>query len=570
MAIIFPKASPKNLGEKIAQSCMDMQLDDGYTIIRNFRYDYSYHDKKYNREYNRKGETDFVICSPEMGFIFCEVKEGEIAEDENGFFRQDGDEKNYKIFKNENPFQQVERNMYAIMDLLVMEMNVKHRDSFGIPYTSIIFFPQSDFLCHSIDYENTYVDSCYLEENLETRLKAIVNKRVPTNKLKNVNCEMIERIVNEYFIPHIESNPNLRPLLNTINVEMAELTDSQREILEKDLYDRVLVKGGPGTGKSLLALAKAEQLAKRGYNVLLTCYNKALGKQLEKLVSENSNIRVNAWCEFLCEFIETRQDDFSRPSTDDLKELYDFYHKKIPEQFIGCLQNCDDSTWRPDAVVVDEGQDIDANLFDALLQYFTKHKENPFVVFIDPAQNVFYSDTNTEVQFKNCIDKEYNLPGTFRVSRNIINYIKDVLPDNYIPPLSYIEYGRVKEYFYTDDDEQASQILEALKELEKNKLKNTEIMIISYKHFVDSAVKKSTNIRKVINGKLNNTLLCDLKDDELLFYTVRTSKGLEADAVLLIDLPKKSRIREESEFAQWFYIGTTRAKYFLYCFYEKE
>jgi len=570
MAKIHPKITPKNLGEKIAQSCIAEHLDDSYTVIRNFNYDYTYYNEKYNRDEHRKGEADFIICHNELGLIFCEVKEGEIGEDEKGFYREEEQGRNYTIFERENPFQQVERTMYSIMDLLAMELKYKHRNAMGVPYASIMFFPQSDFLSHSADYNNTYIDSCYLGESFETRLKSIVRERVPGHILNKINTAMIERFVNEYFIPYIKSNPNIRPLLNTVNHEMAEFTDFQKEILEKKENDRVIVKGGPGTGKSLLALAKAEQLAERGYNVLLTCYNKALGKELESLVSDKNKIRVNAWCEFLCGFVELYNENLSRPPADDLEKLYDFYHVDLPGMFNDCLCQCDDTTWRPDAVVVDEGQDFDSNLFKALLLYFEKHKENPFVVFVDPAQNIFYSGVNTGEQFAGTIENEYTLPGTYRVSRRIINYIKDILPDNFILPMSFIEFGMIKEYCYTGNDEQAGQISETLKELDKMKVKHDEIMIISCKHFVDSAVEDSINGMKVVNGKINDTLLCDLDEDQLLFYTVRTSKGLEADAILLVDLPKKSGIKDDEDFARWFYIGSTRAKYFLYCFYEKE
>jgi hypothetical protein len=47
-----------------------------------------------------------------------------------------------------------------------------------------------------------------------------------------------------------------------------------------------IVKGGPGSGKTWLALEQASHYAKEGLQVLLLCYNVALAEQLAAFVAE--------------------------------------------------------------------------------------------------------------------------------------------------------------------------------------------------------------------------------------------------------------------------------------------
>jgi superfamily II DNA or RNA helicase len=59
------------------------------------------------------------------------------------------------------------------------------------------------------------------------------------------------------------------------------LTENQYEILDNlDGNQRLLITGGAGTGKTLLAIEAAKRLSAQGLRVLVTCFNQPLGVHL--------------------------------------------------------------------------------------------------------------------------------------------------------------------------------------------------------------------------------------------------------------------------------------------------
>ena len=553
--------TPKNTGEKVVQRYMESLLDDTYIIIKNYKYNYLHKKRDV-----RIGEVDFIICHKNLGFIFIEVKGGFIKHDSGGFYRITKREKEYL---KPDPFEQCVQHMFNVMDNLANVTNKQMRDNLSIPYTPIVIFPNCDFTSVSLKFRNRYIDAKNLAGNLETILKKIIRSFHSKDKLVKLDKRIFNEIVNNHLIGQVISKPNIRTILNTTNKEIIELTREQIEVLYNKRYNRAIIKGGPGTGKSILAAAKAKQLADEGYNVLLTCYNKALAKQLQKAVSGKKNIRVDAWCEYMCRQIKNIDPGYSKPDESNQELLTNFYLTELPAKFIECIKKEGPNSWRPNAIILDEGQDINSDLLLSLIEYMDNINTDPFVVFLDPNQNIFFRGEDAESEYRSYLSTEYTLPGTYRISKEIRNYIKDVVP-NYIIPPSYIEYGETGEFFYTSGKEQGKQVSDMLEKLNNKSINYNEILIISYKHFEESVITEKINGKTIINGRNDSVLLEELSNNQILFYTVRSSKGLEAYAVLLVDLPTKSEIRYNDIFSQWFYIAASRAKHFLYCFYENE
>lgn len=121
-----------------------------------------------------------------------------------------------------------------------------------------------------------------------------------------------------------------------------------------------MIKGRPGTGKTILAIQKAKQLARKGHKVLLVCHNKALGNYLKYNIessseSEMNNIRAEVWCDFMDETLINMKDEIAASN---IEKKYQYYHFTLPERFI---ERIDDLDWRPTAVIVDEGQNFSKN-----------------------------------------------------------------------------------------------------------------------------------------------------------------------------------------------------------------
>ena len=87
--------------------------------------------------------------------------------------------------------------------------------------------------------------------------------------------------------------PTADAILDDVRKQLDQLTQEQRIVLDV-LHDsaRVLVDGGAGTGKTLLAIEAAQRMARAGHRVLFLCFNKLPAARLEDRIALRA-IRTN-------------------------------------------------------------------------------------------------------------------------------------------------------------------------------------------------------------------------------------------------------------------------------------
>lgn len=72
------------------------------------------------------------------------------------------------------------------------------------------------------------------------------------------------------------------------------LRDQQKPVLRlSELNDRLIVSGGAGTGKTLIAMEVAQRKADKGYRVALLCYNKLVGDWMQQRIAQARPIPPN-------------------------------------------------------------------------------------------------------------------------------------------------------------------------------------------------------------------------------------------------------------------------------------
>src|SRR5262249_23066868 len=93
--------------------------------------------------------------------------------------------------------------------------------------------------------------------------------------------------------PDFDLVPTLRSRISQVDEELVRLTDRQKELLDGLVEeDRVIVKGGAGTGKTLLACEEAVRAAVDGRRVALLCYGSRLADHLRVAVG-NEGVAVH-------------------------------------------------------------------------------------------------------------------------------------------------------------------------------------------------------------------------------------------------------------------------------------
>jgi superfamily I DNA/RNA helicase len=147
-------------------------------------------------------------------------------------------------------------------------------------------------------------------------------------------------------------------------------------------HRRVAVAGCAGSGKTLLAVAKAKELAAQGFRVLLTCFNRALASHLEGVVEGVVGLEVRSFhqlCRRLALEAEVALDWPAEPTPD-------FFDRDLPEALV---RSVDRLGPRYDAIVVDEAQDFAASWWDALLLLMTDPDAGVLFVFYDDNQALY-------------------------------------------------------------------------------------------------------------------------------------------------------------------------------------
>ena len=105
----------------------------------------------------------------------------------------------------------------------------------------------------------------------------------------------------------LQSNVDLKMIRSWLGHASIETTNRQ-----------LVVQGGPGSGKTWLALEQAFRYANGGLRVLLLCYNIALADQLSALVAkrkfETGEVIVRSWAGLARELLDAAGLGWDEPS----------------------------------------------------------------------------------------------------------------------------------------------------------------------------------------------------------------------------------------------------------------
>ena len=178
--------------------------------------------------------------------------------------------------------------------------------------------------------------------------------------------------------------------------EVVRLTNAQYGLLNTlRSQRRAAIVGGAGTGKTMLAAEKARRLAKDGFRTLLVCFNSPLAAMLadevEDVASATGLLEVKTFHQ-LCEDLGHEAGVLPERPTPVPQEWWD---RTLPR----ALDEAADALGaRYHAIVVDEGQDFDAEWLASLEALLIDGREDVLYVFHDPAQAIFRSDAVAQLE----------------------------------------------------------------------------------------------------------------------------------------------------------------------------
>jgi len=337
--------------------------------------------KWFARTLGTVGEIDFLIAHPDHGVLVLEVKGGDIAIENGAWYSTSQTGHTYEIH---DPCAQAERNRRALHDWLDVEPRTR-----GIPFALFpgVALPDCRVAGHIRPdcTQDMFIDMTHLDD-LPARLLHIFAYWQSRADAHNVNMggkRAVDALVS-LLVPTRSLQPRIVEQFARENRQIEELTQQQFRMLRMLRYQRrAAVIGGAGTGKTLLAMEKASQLAESGLRVLFVCYNTNLAKWVSGRLQQ-PQIDVFTFHALVGHMVNRARIPMPRGSAfydqapDLLVDAASVLH--APDADAGALY---------DAIIVDEGQDFEDTWWIGLLDTLKDPETSVFYVFFDDNQRIF-------------------------------------------------------------------------------------------------------------------------------------------------------------------------------------
>lgn len=551
MARLLPKIAVENIELKperdVAKALVEKLPDDvlvihSYPWLRRKSYD------KGGSVRLQEGETDFVILWPNKGLLVIEVKGGEIEYDEDKMLW-------IRVHKNGNkdiikdPFVQASKNLHALEKLISEKLYAGGKLPFVYGY--LVCFPGCRYEGPTPAGTDPIIILSESDfDKFNFRLSKAILAWNPGNNRKSFPRDMLEK-VERAILPKFNLLPILFKTIEAQEETLFLLTQRQLELLDfLNNRPRALIEGVAGSGKTMMARVQTERFAESGLKSLLICYNKNLADVLREELSDEYKDAIDVvhfhklchdWCKEAGIAFDPKDDG-------------EFWHHEAANLFFDAIEIIDRHY---DAIIVDEGQDFYSDWWEPI-QYLLKVPESGHLyVFYDPVQNLY----NHEGMTLPALGNPFSLPTNCRNTKSIAATCSKIIKYPINTRKEAPEGDKTEWYFEVGSDKSFALLSGWVRNwVMKEKIKCSQIAILSPVRQNNSSLSGINEIGGVtVLGQDKMKSWSDNKG--VLFSTIRSFKGLEADIIVVIDvsIPKELTIFSPADF----YVGCSRAKHIL-------
>lgn len=487
------------------------------------------------------GETDFIIAHPTLGVLVLEVKGGLVGREDNGDWysiRRDGRSVDIK-----NPFDQAKINKFALIEKLRELPNWPGR----IPTIE-----------HAVAFPDGVIDQDSI--GLEAPAPIIMQMQHLTDIQGWIRgCLDYWRGEGPTFVPLQEAGmealknllarswqlrpPRLGEQIAVESTRIEQYTQEQFALLRQlDGQDRAAIRGCAGSGKTMLAINKARQLASEGFQVLLTCYNRPLAERLRWINRGRARLKIYDFHE-LCQLYAAQTDYARNPEWDPKRP--DFFETIMPQALLEAAAN-EDEGYRFDAIIVDEGQDFSSGWLIALDLLLRDPRKGVFYLFYDDNQLLYERNmdfpvtTVSRALTVNCRNTQHIHQAVARY------YLSDLFLQSHGPSGRSIE----MELWPDRPEEQRASLVNVLANLIHGEgISHSDVVILSPYQMDRPPISMlpSMNTFHLVPESAHG-------EKEVLCTSVRLFKGLESPVVVLVMPDGTDRLEE------MMYVGLSRAR----------
>ncbi len=521
-------ADTKSGAEKRLFSVLRDGLDDGFTVFHSF-------DLLVQNKLGKfvDGEIDFLIFSPQAGFLVLEVKGGSIRYDggQGTWYQND---KPLKV----SPSDQARTGKYKLERFL--EMRLGHRPS--CTFGHAVCFPDVYARPKTLP-SGAEPEICITGRQLDQIGQAVSDVIGAFRDHRHRAVSEVEaQQLREIIMPYCEYGTSLVDRMGQAEQVIFCLTENQCRLLDFiSRHRRALIEGCAGSGKTIMAVKKARELAAEGRSVLLLAFNMMIGEQLAAAVSDLQNVTACHYHGFCLDLLETAG---AAPPPDDGR---DYWERQIPEVFTRLMQT---QPIEYDAVIVDEGQDFLVEYWLTITDLVSEGGH--FYTFYDRDQNLYGVDLDFPIGGEPFVlrDNCRNTRSIFDMLITLTDRTMHLCPDapggepvvELTVPIASVrrrELGRI------------------LHDLVNNKGIEPHRIVILGGHSMENTCIGSDPVI----GMFRITETGEEGPNVVNYRTYMKFKGCEADAVIIIDVdPSDERWANPAAL----YTAISRAKHLLY------
>jgi hypothetical protein len=557
MATMRPELSEERLNQLESsaeaifyRACRD-QLPDAVLVMHSTSW--TYRDSKGKL---REGEADFTVALPAGGLLAVEVKGGRISFDaRTGCWTSTN--KHGVTNEIKNPFRQAQSEKYALRDQVMGNPKWRAWPGERVILGHCVMFPNLDnVLALSSPERPAQIIGGRTElDNLPTWLSK-VSQYFTTDDTQPLGSKGVQ-LVEDILCTSIDVRPLLRSVLDDAERDRIRLTERQAKILRTiGGRKRAVIAGGAGTGKTLIAVEKARQLAAEGARVLLLCYNRPLADVLALSLVDTPKIEVMGFHQ-LCDrrrqlaYELTKRDIYAEaeqayPGNDNKNK----FECQMPFALALSGEVLKDDIY--DAVIVDEAQDFSDEYWFSIEDLLKDPKQSVLYLFYDPNQALYKRHANLPVA-EDPFFLTANCRNTAPVHEKAYVYYKGEPVDSpeLVGPDIVIDVA-------DSDEDQARLIFEQCQRLLRDeKVSSEDIVVLLAKG------PKLNLFERLRRWTLPNGVgwsLENRKSHSVFVDTVSRFKGLEAP-IVIIWIGAESLTLENRE---TLYVGMSRAKHLLH------
>lgn len=510
----------------------------------------------------RRGEIDFLLLT-RKGIFVLEAKGGGIARD-GGTWRFT-DRYGDTHVRVESPFDQAAGAMFAL------EKDVRERFAdeprrtrmlfgYGVMFPDIVFDAcgsESDrrLLYDARDRNQPF--TAYID-----RLAAFARDSDPRDRYAPTDTDI--RLLIEFLRPDFDLVPALGVQVDNAVGKLLSLAQEQYAVIdawEQYMYPRVLVQGGAGTGKTLLALEAAIRAARQNDGeILLLCYNRLLAKFLQEQVKARhpgGGVTVKPIFSLLTEIINASslaaEFEGKRASVDQ-RVLY----KSIYPEY-AALAIIENGYTPARTLVIDEAQDMmTMPLLDLIDAFVSGGLSNGrWYVFCDVNNQASVFGSFEQAALARIVQHGHTaiLATNRRNTRQVAEETTMLTCPRIAAPAS-VDGIPVRYSWYASPEKQVECLSQTVRRLLRDQIAPGKITVLSPRSAAGCSAAQITD-PKLIPLETENVLEASNGSCRFPTYcTVSGFKGLENDFIILTDI-------EDLDSEWWrsvIYVGMSRAR----------